>query len=63
MPPPTIFIRALQTVPSEGLLEVDWFRNEPVLGWRRYDFDFVTKELTTEGDHFSIFTSKHVRTF
>ncbi|EDN93375.1 hypothetical protein SS1G_09241 [Sclerotinia sclerotiorum 1980 UF-70] len=32
-PPPAVFIRALEVVPTEKVVEVDWFRGEYALGW------------------------------
>ncbi|KAM3066392.1 hypothetical protein ACMFMF_010351 [Clarireedia jacksonii] len=58
-PPPTVFIRALQLVSGDGVHEVDWFREEPVLGWNRYSLDFIVKEIHVKGNHFSIFTAGH----
>lgn len=60
MPPPTVFIHARQAVPSDHVVEVDWFRDQPVLGWRNYNSDFIVEEINIEGDHFSIFKTENV---
>ncbi|CAD6448955.1 e9ace0ac-dd26-4b35-b68d-f03de30a661a [Sclerotinia trifoliorum] len=55
-PPPAVFIRALEAVSTENVVEVDWFRGEYALGWRKYPYEFIIQELRVHGDHFSIFT-------
>lgn len=59
-PPPAVFIRALEVVSTEKVVEVDWFRGEYALGWRRYPYEFIVEELRVDGDHFSIFTPLYV---
>jgi hypothetical protein len=59
-PPPTVFIRALETVPTEKVVEVDWFREERCLGWHKYPYDFILEEIRVEGDHFSMFSAQCV---
>ncbi|KAM3067833.1 putative thioesterase boa10 [Clarireedia jacksonii] len=57
-PPPTVFIRALEVVPTEKVVEVDWFREEPCLGWHKYPYNFILEEFRVEGDHFSMFSAQ-----
>lgn len=59
-PPPAVFIRALKVVPTEKVVEVDWFREQYALGWLRYPYNFIIKEFRVDGDHFSIFTPSDV---
>lgn len=59
-PPPAVFIRALKVVPTEKVVEVDWFREEYALGWQKYPYNFIVEELRVDGDHFSIFTPSYV---
>ncbi|TGO45655.1 hypothetical protein BCON_0375g00030 [Botryotinia convoluta] len=59
-PPPAVFIRALKVVPTEKVVEVDWFRQEYALGWQKYSYNFIIEELRVDGDHFSIFTPSHL---
>lgn len=59
-PPRAVFIRALELVPTEKVVEVDWFREEKCLGWYKYPYDFILKELRVQGDHFSMFSAQCV---
>ncbi|ATZ45187.1 Bcboa10 [Botrytis cinerea B05.10] len=59
-PPPAVFIRALKVVPTEKVVEVDWFREEYALGWQKYPYNFIVEELRVDGDHFSIFTPSYL---
>nr|POF13846.1 hypothetical protein CFP56_02870 [Quercus suber] len=59
-PPPTILIKAASRVPVPAhqrnrIVDVDMFRDEELLGWRRYPGNFITEVHGISGDHFGIF--------
>ncbi|PPJ55135.1 hypothetical protein CBER1_09968 [Cercospora berteroae] len=56
--PPVLLLKAAHRVyfpSSDGIVDVDLFRDEPTLGWSRYPADLVKEVYEIPGHHFDIF--------
>lgn len=65
MPPPTALLCARERVqPARGSAGaaalVDACRDEPMLGWTKYDPDLIRIKSVINGHHFAIFDKQHV---
>jgi len=58
--PPVVLLKATTPVPpteahSEGLHQVDMFRDNALLGWERYEGNLLTAVYHVSGHHFDLF--------
>jgi thioesterase domain-containing protein len=61
-PPPAVLLRARGKVPVEGgMVAIDIWRKEAVIGWDHYRKDFFSKVLDIPGHHYGIFDAEHMQ--
>ncbi|KAF2225407.1 Alpha/Beta hydrolase protein [Elsinoe ampelina] len=62
-PPPTVLLKSKEWVLPPGTGEVagvDFVRDEPDLGWGRWDMGFIKETYEVEGDHYGVFKFEHL---
>jgi len=62
-PPPAILLRARERVPVEGgMVLIDVWREDRLLGWDHYRRKFVSRVLDIPGNHYSVFDRENILT-
>lgn len=62
-PPPAMMLRARDHTAPPGeakLSHVDLARDDELLGWAQYPYDFIRESHTIPGAHFSVFRAQHL---
>lgn len=62
-PPPIVLLRADDFVysdPSEGVCDIDCYRQTRLLGWEGYTQKYIRAVLPVKGHHYSIFQGENV---
>jgi hypothetical protein len=60
--PRVSLLRALDSIPTDSgrLHFVDIYRDYRTLGWDNYDMDLFTEVVDVKGDHFEMFSFRHI---
>ncbi|PNS18125.1 hypothetical protein CAC42_3570 [Sphaceloma murrayae] len=62
-PPPTVLLRARDPVYQRGsgkVARVDFARDDPLLGWSNYGYNFIRETHEVSGDHYKVFKFEYL---